>query len=203
MQYYVLLPFLKPVRIRGLVAAACFSCISIMTITYFVPIQGYDIPLVIFAGPFPLWIVFFVLGIYLAQIKREYSLRLIIPLLFVTLLWEYTDSIHLLQFNGSGLGIKLSSFAYSFLLILLLFSKHIETWFNTRKIVLANIVTQIGGISFGIYLTHCHMIILAGIFFKEIGWAALWAIVMFADVCMITLGLRLFPNFSRKYLGFT
>lgn len=202
MQYYVLLPFLKPVRRSGLVAAALLSGISILLVSFLVAVKGYSLPLVVYAGPFPLWIVFFVLGIYLAQTERTYPLRLILLLLLCSLVWEYKESLYLYGFHGNGLGIKLSSFVYSFLLILLLFSKKMETWYNRWNSVPVKCMAYLGRISYGVYLTHCYVILLAVRLLPDVGWTLRWAVVLAIDVALVVLGLKLFPAISKKYLGF-
>lgn len=202
MQYYVLLPFLKPVRRSGLVAAALLSGISILLVSFLIAVKGYSLPLVVYAGPFPLWIVFFVLGIYLAQTERTYPLRLILLLLLCSLAWEYKESLYLCGFHGNGLGIKLSSFVYSFLLILLLFSKKMEMWYNRWNSVPVKFMAYLGRISYGVYLTHCYVILLAVRLLPDVGWTLRWAVVLVIDVALVVLGLKLFPAISKKYLGF-
>ncbi len=62
MQYYVLLPWLQPFRKRLLLLSAIVSAASILAITYIMALRGIGIPLIAYAGGFPVWFVFFVSG---------------------------------------------------------------------------------------------------------------------------------------------
>ena len=135
-QYYLLLPSLNRLRkLRGggfLLLTGFISSICILIVTYSIAIRGTEFPLLIYAGPFPLWIFFFALGVYLSDKKRTYSVKLLIPAVIIGLLLQYLESQYLYQFHGTGYGIKLSAFIYSSIVILLLFSKQMETWYNKR-----------------------------------------------------------------------
>lgn len=201
-QYYVLLPFLKPLRIKGLLVTALISGISILCICYFSGIQGYKIPLLIYAGPFPVWMVFFCLGIYLSSIQREYALKWLMVLIVCCLVWQYRETLFLMDFHGKGLGIKLSSFVYSFVLICFLFSKKVEDWYNEYCSSLMKPIVYLGSISYGIYLSHCYVISLLSTCTPGMDWLFKWLLVLLVDVCMIALGRKLFPSITKKYLGF-
>lgn len=54
--------------------SAIISLASISALSYFTKIQGHEMPLIAYAGPFPVWCVFFAMGCYLRKCKRNYSL---------------------------------------------------------------------------------------------------------------------------------
>lgn len=202
MQYYVLLPFLKPISRKGLAVTSLISGASILLVSYVTAIQGYSLPLLAFAGPFPVLIVFFALGIYLASTGRNYSLTAILVLLVCSIVWQYAESLYLYGFHGKGFGIKFSSFVYAYLLILLLFSRKFEMWYDRWNGILVKAVSYLGRVSYGVYLTHCYVISLVSRLLPDMDWLFKWFLVLVADVCIVTLGMRLSPRFSKKYLGF-
>lgn len=76
-QYYILLPvFVKFNKLRGVVLTFIISIISILAVTYLMKVQGVNIPLLIYAGPFPLWIVFFFMGVYFSNKDRNYGVTI-------------------------------------------------------------------------------------------------------------------------------
>ena len=64
-QYYVLSPVLIGLnKLRGGVfLTAVISAVSIMAVTCMMSFRGYNLPLLVYAGGFPLWIIFFFMGI--------------------------------------------------------------------------------------------------------------------------------------------
>lgn len=152
-QYYILLPVLQKMKnLNGLSAAAVISllsCLTIFTLRYYLDI---NIPLYIYAGVFPTWIVFFVLGIYIRANGIGMSLKKLAMLLIIGFIFSIleTFAIHRI-FNDLGDGvsaIKVSSFFYSTCVILFLFKVH------DKNIINSNLLSNLGEISFGIYLSH-------------------------------------------------
>ena len=51
------------------------SILTISLITYLSAIQGMQLPLIIYAGPFITWFVFFMLGVYYSSSKINYTVK--------------------------------------------------------------------------------------------------------------------------------
>ena len=105
----------------------CVAVISYTSITRF--------PLIVFAGPVIVWLIFFWIGVFLSRRERDYKIGKIfigVLLSFVLMLIE-TKYRH--EATGGGYGIKPSSFIFSFLMILLLFSKRIEHKYVKDKVM--------------------------------------------------------------------
>lgn len=176
------------------------SIISILAVTYLMKVQGVNIPLLIYAGPFPLWIVFFFMGVYFSNRDRDYGVTMPIIVTIVGLALQIAEYSLWYDMGKIALGIKLSSFIFSFGVIWLLFSKKMESSYADNRLM--RCVNWIGGISFGVYLLHCYLIIVANKLFPGIGWVEKWTLVLSMTILLIWGAKSLFPKFSIKYLGF-
>lgn len=206
MQYYILLPVIqkKCLRKKGIFISVCISTLSIIFITYMLHVRGLYMPLVIYAGFFPLWLMFFSIGVYIGKkANRDYSIFW--PCVYTLIFWvaSYFESKFLMSFHGGGVGIKLSSFAYSFLGIIVLFSCQFEKLVQHLK-WLYKLGSHIGKYSFGIYLSHCYFIYLYGRIcsdWSSLSWLSKWFIVSLSSYTFVYVGNSLMPKLS-KYLGF-
>lgn len=122
LQYYCLLPVIKKVLgkigLGGVIIAFLISEISAYVITYYKIVLGLKIPLIIYAGLFPLFVVCYVAGVYLGNYsKRAYSIWF--PLLFVImgLVLSQMETIYFYENFGAGFGVKPSSMVYSMAMI--------------------------------------------------------------------------------------
>ena len=89
-QYYLLIPWLQKLPTRFLVvSSAVVSLISILLVTYLRSYRDVSIPIILYAGICPLWIVFYALGIALSRGKREYRLWPLIILLVISLVFSF------------------------------------------------------------------------------------------------------------------
>lgn len=161
-QYYLLLPLLKHIsgKLSGVISCAIISIIAIGAVTYCNSIADMDLPLFVYAGFSPVWVIFFSLGCYISIHGRKYTLKAltITALLGGGIALSYLETWYLEKYFYGGLGIKPSVFLYSASGILVLFSQKAETiifglpnWFNT-------LLAHIGRISFTIYLIHIFFI---------------------------------------------
>lgn len=203
MQCYVLLPYIQKLR-RGvtLCISAFLALVYVALCIYILNIKGYRLPTTLYGGPFPLLIIYFVLGMYLGQRNRNYGL--LVPVLGICsgLVLEYFESRFLFGFHGLGLGsIKLSAYLYSSAVIVFLFSKRIEQVYEKYAGYLQGVV-RLGNISFGVYLTHCYVIKFVRWSTNDLCWGAEWAIVLVVTSGVILLVKSLIPNIAVKYLGF-
>lgn len=151
-QYYLLLPILKKLaNKKGLIISIFISITMTCVIFYLRYRVKISPPLILYAGNFATWQMFFVLGLYLgssARIKITNNYLVVSIIAFYAL--SCTESYILISlFDQAGdavTAVKVSSFMYSFFLIIFLFKNH--------NLIKSRILKQIGAISFGIYLIH-------------------------------------------------
>ncbi len=200
-QYYLLLPiFIKFNGFVGLVLTVLISALSIIGVTYVIKYEGIELPLLIYAGLFPLWILFFFMGVFFSNHNRNYKITYPLILTITGLILQILEYQFWMQRDVTALGIKMSSFIFSAGMIWLLFSKKMESTYSEK--ILMKTVNWIGGISFGIYLLHCYVIIAVSKIVPEIGWIEKWTLVLCITVLLIWIAKSIFPKFSVKYLGF-
>lgn len=147
-QYYLLLPLLlKFANVKGLIVSVAISCFTVGVIfftRYFIEIE---LPLIIYAGNFLTWLMFFVLGLYLGQGKQiKVSNIVLISLILVFYLLSCLETYFLIDLFHKPTANKLSSFFYAFSLIVYLF--------NNKDSIKTNVLKELGRLSFGIYLIH-------------------------------------------------
>lgn len=156
MQYYVLLPYYHKINKKHLLLNAVVSLVSIAIVAYLTQIQQRSIPLVRYAGLFPLWTVFFAYGVYLGkQNQRNHKLYPYVIITLCGLVLSYLESKYYISIGSGGVGIKPSSFLYSFGIIAIAFSSKLENLLQGKTLV-ERMLNYIGRISFGIYLIHCY-----------------------------------------------
>ncbi len=201
-QYYLLLPWLQPFRIKTLIMAICISVLSILCVTYGAKLLVVSLPLLLLAGPFPVWIVFFVLGGVIRCNPIKYSLFASVIIIILALIAQFFEAQHLnILGSGGGFGIKLSSFIFSFGLILLLFSEKLERKYNS-SLWLNKWIEKLGNLSFGIYLIHCYVIIVVERIIPSNYWLLDFLLVLTLTSLIILISKKLLPTVSKRYLGF-
>lgn len=151
-EYYILLPILqKLATVKGLILSSIISVLSCLAIFYFRYYTNIYLPAFI-VGSAPSLLIFFVLGLYLKNNKISLNNKIII--LFITiglslsLAETYLVYYKFGSISDSVTAIKVSSFMYSFFLIIFSF-KNLKSQYNKTRLL-----TYIGNISFGIYLSH-------------------------------------------------
>ncbi len=200
-QYYLLLPFLQKHLKRNLIVAIISSVIAVLTVTYLLYIKGVTIPIIVYAGLFPVWFVFYMLGVYYSRKERGYSLLSVSIVVIFGLILEFVETYYLNTRFSGGVGIKLSSFIYSYGIILLVLHPRIEASFCKNK--LSSFIVYIGKISFAIYLSHCYIIsiVIRVVTFES--WLMKFFVVSLLTIIIITLARRILPNKIKHYIGFT
>lgn len=107
----------------------------------------------------------------------------------------------LLGAGKSGDGLKPSVYIYSLLIIFLLFSKQLQARFNEGKFA-NRIICYIGRISFGIYLIHCYLIMIAKPYFTNWPWIVKWLLIVITSVVSLSIVRKILPDKVLKIIGF-
>ncbi|TCK84953.1 acyltransferase [Albibacterium bauzanense] len=159
-QFYIFFPLLKKMtNKRGLVIATLLSFICCLIFFFLKLFLNIDIPLIIYAGNFITWIMFFILGMYLKRNKVSLNNKTLIILIFLSLILELIETkIHFNMLNNIGeaiTAVKISSFIYSGLLIILLLKE------NMVNIKTSKFLESLGQVSYAIYLNHLLVLIFA------------------------------------------
>lgn len=200
-QYYLLLPLLQKNKSALLPISAVISLVSISLITYIIAIHDVSLPLIVYAGPFITWFVFFMLGVYYSSSKINYTIKQAIAVTVVGFFIECIETYWLNTSYGGGYGIKLSAFIYSIGIILLILSPEAKTAYKSNKFTY--IIAYIGNISFGVYLIHCFVIKLVNYILPASSWVISWSLVVIITLLIIVAARKLLPYNLRKYLGFS
>lgn len=205
MQCYVVLPVINNYisgNKRMVVIVSCLISFAwIAGVMYMNTIQGKGIPLILYAGPLPCWLMFFVLGVMIGH-KPERNYSIILPMVIAVLgfILSVIETDYLLDHYGKGVGIKPSSFIYSAGMIFLMFSNKVENLIR-RTGAIYRFIIWIGSLSFGIYLVHCYFI---SFFVKRLpidSWLLQWSLALFLTVVFILILRKLLPTKYHKYLG--
>lgn len=205
MQCYVVLPvinnYISGNKRRVVIVSCLISFAWIAGVMYMNTIQGKGIPLILYAGPLPCWLMFFVLGVMIGH-KPERNYSIILPMVIAVLgfILSVIETDYLLDHYGKGVGIKPSSFIYSAGMIFLMFSNKVENLIR-RTGAIYRFIIWIGSLSFGIYLVHCYFI---SFFVKRLpidSWLLQWSLALFLTVVFILILRKLLPTKYHKYLG--
>lgn len=177
------------------------SILSISLITYLSKIQGMQLPLIIYAGPFVTWFVFFMLGVYYSSSKINYTIKQAVSIIVFGFALECIETYWLNTNYGGGYGIKISAFIYSIGVIMLIISPKAKTAYKSNKIT--SLIAYIGNISFGVYLIHCFVIKGVIYILPEYNWALSWLLVVIITSTVIIAARKILPHGLNKYLGFS
>lgn len=201
-QYYLLLPMLLKVKKRGGVVIIFFiTIITIGLVSYIDLIKGYNMSLLMKGGPFPVWLVFFTIGIYLGNKKeRTYRLWPWFLVLIIGLFLSFLETRWVYSIYHVGYGIKPSTHVYSLAVIIVLFSEKIQEIFTSDSLLFRAFV-RLGRISFGVYLVHCFFIAALNRLPFHLGWLSQTFVVLALSLCLIYAVQRVMPSVARR-VGF-
>ena len=204
-QYYLLLPVMVKVvdrfKMGGVFLSFVVSGLSVATVTYHNIVSGMHLPLILYAGLFPLWSVFYITGIYLGrQSNRQYPVVLPLVLMMFGLFLSQIESEYLFSNYGSGVGIKPTSFIFSLAMLFLLFSVKTETMVKKFLGQENSFLCYLGSVSFGIYLIHLHVVKRFASHLTD-SWLLKWAITVVVTVCLIQLLRKIMPEKWHRYFG--
>lgn len=165
-EYYLLLPILqKLATTKGLIISALISSLSCFLIFYFRYYTNITLPIFL-VGSAPSLLIFFVLGLYVRKNDISLSNLSLILLIVCGLAFSLIETFMLYyKFNdieNSVTAIKISSFIYSTFLILFAFKNADRKLFAKTKLL-----TFIGEISFGIFLSHMFFILVVSVMINK------------------------------------
>ena len=157
------------------------------------------------ASPFPVWMVFYVMGVLKAQnIKFPFhtirpwvgaAIGIILCLIHIT--WLY------IQYGSIAPGIKLSSHIYTYFVIMWLFSDNARLLYNKiQSSKMAGWIVETGRLSFFIYLTHCLIIFTFSIIHIPNLWSVRWPLCIVLSHIFARLCDKRCPMGIKKYIGF-
>jgi peptidoglycan/LPS O-acetylase OafA/YrhL len=141
------------------------------------------------------------LGIYYSKYDRKYSLKGVFILVLIGVILECIETYYL-NFNyEGGIGIKLSSYIYSYGIILLLLSPKIEALYKDNY--LTRTISYVGRNSFGLYLTHCYVITMVKVLYPISSWFLSYFVVVSLTILLVMMSRKIFPKYINKYIGFS
>lgn len=185
----------------GVICCAFLSFVAIILTNYYMNVEGYDFPLLIYAGPVYLWIIFFMLGIFMSKYPDKPYFQWGAIIAITGLFLEIIESDYWLRIYGKGIGIKTSSFIFSVGIILILLSIRMQRSFSTSKFT--KVIAWIGEVSFGVYLIHTYCIALFSHLLDIDNWAFMWFISLALTLIIIVVMKRFVSTrILRRYFGF-
>lgn len=203
-QCYLALPLIQKIGKTSLNSwhlwGGVFCLISVISAVLIAYCKGPGVPLVIYAGPITTWICFFTLGVYLSKTERDYDLKLPVVILILSFIGMVFETGFLMNQSRIGVGIKPSSFVFSFSLLLILFLNKVEMLYMQNR--LGTAIEKVGVYSFGIYLTHMYLITAMNIVHFSGNWLLRWVVTVPVLYMSMAISKRMFPVFSHKILGF-
>lgn len=191
-QCYLLLPLIQVHKRFSLYFSFLLVVLSWLVFIYKLPY----LPLLLYAGPFSSWIFYFVLGVILSKIvKNNYPIIVPILVIFIGLILQYWESIHLFNLGYTVWGQKLTSLVSNSGVIFLMLARKVE--YHYKANIIGKIFEFLGRHSFGIYLVHCYFIQI----YSHVLNVNIWSIK-----CLCVLGFTLIFIFMirsifPKYIG--
>lgn len=199
-QCYLLLPFIQKKMLNyamgGVILSLSLICVAVISYTSIT-----RFPLIVFAGPVIVWLIFFWIGVFLSRSERNYKIGWIFVGVLVSFALMLIETKFRHEATGGGYGIKPSSFIFSFLMILLLLSKRMELKYVKDNII-NKALTIVGDYSFPMYLIHCFVITIVFHFVTISNWIVRWTIVVAITMLFICLVRKVLPNKCLKIIGF-
>lgn len=198
-QCYMLLPLLLRWSNFALGGVSfSVSMVSAYLISYY---GGYGYPFLVYMAPFTTWMLFFALGIIFGRNERNHNIGILITGVILALVLQLKESLY-----QKDIGVtspfdctKPSGFLYSGILIMLLFSKQIETFYDSHRV---RFVEYIGEISFTLYLGHCYVIMLLDSSHLSMPYAIKWfAVLLVSTICVYVLRTIIVNRKIRNLIG--
>lgn len=209
-QYYLLLPFLRHfANKKGLLVSIAISLSMAGLIFYFRYFTNIELPVILYAGNFLTWGMFFILGLYLGSIDNiKISNKVLLISIFTFYTLSCIESYMLIEAFHRPVeavsAVKVSSFLFSLALIVFLF--------KNLDLIKSNLLKKMGEMSFGIYLIHMFAFIgatkLLSMLFPSLQglmvayqFALIAIITLLSYLCVVLFNYIFSPKMSRL-IGF-
>lgn len=205
-QYYVLTPVLITVnkRYRGGYSMV-ITLIALTIVTYLRWVKGVPLSLVPAGSPFPVWMVFYTIGILKAQ-DIGFPLKTNRPLLFALLSIVFCCmEILVLKRLGNHIvpGIKMTTMFYSIFVIQYLFSQRAMSLYDKLSgMGLVKWIEKMGVFSFFIYLVHYLILHYMEVYDVYPIWSLRFVLLTLLSFLVAALFHRLLPKRLLRYVGF-
>lgn len=207
MQYYALTPIIKKVNVclGGGKYAVVITFISISMLDYILRIKGMAVSNSGSVGLFPVWLIFYVMGVLKAQnMPLPFYCKKTILLAMLAIFMCCLQILLIYEINSNVVhGIKLSSHIYSFFVVMWIFSNKARNFYvKIQNFKFVEHLIVIGRMSFFIYLTHALFLYA----FSHISFPNFWSLRFVFCLCLsygiALLFERLCPSKMKKYVGF-
>ena len=168
------------------------NLLSVILLDYL--IIGHEMPFVILVGPFVYWMMFYYLGVQYSTRQPKYNMKLLLPITLIAFGVQFIEAYNI------GPGIKATTWIWSYLLILILFSEEARNMYSKYQVYLQPLVF-IGRYSFGIYLAHVYSLMIIGKFATDAPWSIRWLLVIALTTIYVCVAYKLLPQKIVKYFG--
>ena len=159
-----------------------------------------SLPATVSVGPFIYWVIFYFIGVYLSDKKRDYSLIWPVSLIVVGFVAQLFEAKYLMSLGSQGVGLKISSWVYSAGMILLLFSSKTERLL-TKDNLAYRLMVKLGTISFGVYLIHMYFVLAESALIRFDGWLMSFVVVAVLTIGSVIVLRKVIPSKYWKLLG--
>ncbi|WP_318489999.1 acyltransferase [Photobacterium leiognathi] len=155
-QFYLVLPLLQRVVSKSMLCISIGVSLSMTIFVFYIRYyQNINLPVVVYGGNLFTYIMFFTLGLYMGKNSIAHlSGKALFCVTLICYALSCIESYALIEAFGqvgdSVTAIKPSSFLYSFFFIIFLF--------RMKGRISSIILSKVGRMSFGIYLTHLFLL---------------------------------------------
>lgn len=155
-------------------------------------------------SPFPVWLIFFALGVSAAQgTITKISVKRLVLFSLGSIILCFAECLLTHEYFGSwNHGIKPTSHLYSFFVILLIFQSNSKLLYEKiQSTHIDNVICYVGRVSFFIYLTHM-LVLRYGSKILPSVWIVQWFSIVILSVVFAYVVDKITPDKYKKYIGF-
>lgn len=206
-QYYALTPLIQRVnrKFGGGNYAVIITIIGISLFDYAMRIEKINLSLVESAGVFPVWMIFYVMGVLKAQgIELPFQNKRPLRYAILAIIFCCVHIYLLYRIGGTVTpGIKFSAHIYSYFIIMWLFTDKARMFYNKiQNKTLGRFMVYIGRVSFFMYLTHCLVLFTFSHLHIPNFWSLRWILCIVLSMFMAYVFDKKCPARMKRYVGF-